>query len=170
MKALNLDSLLNSFPLLLRTCNRLLAHDATTPVTLRLLVFIRVAFFDGGDELGEFGLVFGFDFCEGQDCCCLYRTSIISLIQPIVDSADSRGRFSKRYFRYEKAEVRDIVRSERLTFLCTTVPNLAFPLIIAYGTPIFLHSAGRKITNSIGSTSFGINTNAAFLFSINPTT
>ena len=59
---------------------------------------------------------------------------------------------------------------ERLAFLCTTVPNLALPFTIAYGTPIFRHSAGRKITNSIGSTSLGISTNAAFLFSIKPTT
>lgn len=31
-------------------------------------------------------------------------------------------------------------------FLPTNNPNLAFPLTIQYGTPIFLHRAGRKRT------------------------
>ncbi|GMC39807.1 unnamed protein product [Saccharomyces cerevisiae] len=55
-------------------------------------------------------------------------------------------------------------------FWLTKVPNLALPLIMAYGTPIFLHKAGRKTTNSIGSTSLAIKTNLAFLFSIKETT
>ena len=50
------------------------------------------------------------------------------------------------------------------------MPSLALPLTMAYGTPIFLHSAGRKMTSSMGSTSLGIRTRLAFLFSIKPTT
>src|SRR6266536_579798 len=42
--------------------------------------------------------------------------------------------------------------------------------MMAYGTPIFRQRAGRKITNSIGSTSLGMRTKEAFLFSIRPTT
>lgn len=112
-------------------------------MALRLLILLGVAFLDSGDEFGEFGLVFRADFCDGKDGGCL--DSKVSTVS------------ERRLF-------------ERLAFLCTTVPNLALPFTIAYGTPIFRHSAGRKITNSIGSTSLGINTNAAFLFSIKPTT
>lgn len=56
------------------------------------------------------------------------------------------------------------------TFLCTTTPSRAFPFTIAYGTPILRQSAGRKITSSMGSTSLGMSTKPAFLFSMRPTT
>jgi len=42
-------------------------HDTTTPLTLALLVFGAVAFLDGREEFGEFGLVFGADFGNGED-------------------------------------------------------------------------------------------------------
>jgi hypothetical protein len=41
--------------------------------------------------------------------------------------------------------------------------------MIAYGTPIFLQSAGRKMTSSMGSTSFGMSTNAVFFASMSAT-
>jgi len=50
-------------------------------------------------------------------------------------------------------------------FLWTTVPSLALPLTIQYGTPIFLQRAGSQRTISIGSTSSAITTSWAFLAS-----
>lgn len=54
-------------------------------------------------------------------------------------------------------------------FLWTTVPRRAFDFTITYGTPILRHSAGRKMTSSIGSTSSAITTRLAFLASIRAT-
>lgn len=64
---LDLNGLLQRLPLLFSLRNRLGAHDASAPVTLRLLVFLGVAFLDGGDEFGELGLVFRADFCDGEN-------------------------------------------------------------------------------------------------------
>lgn len=58
----NLNGAFQRLALLLRASNGLLTHDATAPVTLGLLVFVRVTFLDGGDELGQLGFVFGSDF------------------------------------------------------------------------------------------------------------
>lgn len=60
---LNLDSALQRLAFLLRSRNRLLTHDPTAPMAFRLFVLLRVAFFDGGNQLGKFGFVFGSDFC-----------------------------------------------------------------------------------------------------------
>ena len=40
-------------------------------MSLGLFIFLRIAFLDGGDELGELGLVFWADFGDGDGCCCL---------------------------------------------------------------------------------------------------
>ena len=71
---LNLDSTIKRLSLLLRPRNGFLSHDTSTPVTFRLFVFLRVAFFDRGDELRELGFVFRSDFGEGEDGCCLLIT------------------------------------------------------------------------------------------------
>jgi hypothetical protein len=36
-------------------------------LTLGLFILVAVALLDGGDELGEVGLVFGADFGKGED-------------------------------------------------------------------------------------------------------
>ena len=64
---LDLDGAVQSLALLLRPGDGLLAHDASAPVTFGFLVLLRVAFLDGRDELGEFGLVLRADFGEGED-------------------------------------------------------------------------------------------------------
>jgi len=68
---LDLYGRLQRLAFLLRARKCLLPHDASAPVALGLLVFVGVAFLDGGDEFGEFGFVFGFHFGEGEDGCCL---------------------------------------------------------------------------------------------------
>jgi len=68
---LDLDSTLQCLPLLLRPCNSLLAHDASTPVALSLLVLLRVALLDRRDQLRKLRLVFAADFRQSQDGCCL---------------------------------------------------------------------------------------------------
>lgn len=43
------------------------AHNAATPVALRVLDLVGVALLDGGQQLAELGLVLGPDFGEGED-------------------------------------------------------------------------------------------------------
>ena len=57
---------LQSFLLLLRPGNGFLTHDASTPCTLIVLVFLAPVFFDGRLELGQLGLVLGPDFRDGD--------------------------------------------------------------------------------------------------------
>lgn len=65
---LDLDGGLESLPALLHAGVGLGTHDATTPVAGSLLmVVLEVAIVDGGDELGELGLVLGADLGEGED-------------------------------------------------------------------------------------------------------
>lgn len=64
---LDLESSLLSLPLLLLGVDGLLAHDATTPLAGSLLVLLEVTVLDGGDELGELGLVLGADLGQGED-------------------------------------------------------------------------------------------------------
>lgn len=66
VNSLDLDGGLLCLALLLRARDSLLAHDASTPVALRLFIFLRVAFLDGRDELGQLGLVLGADFSQGE--------------------------------------------------------------------------------------------------------
>jgi len=54
---LDLDSALEGLALLLSAGVSLGAHNTTTPVSLSLLVLVRVTFLDGLDELGELRLV-----------------------------------------------------------------------------------------------------------------
>lgn len=42
-------------------------HDTTTPVTTVLLVLVGVSLLDGGDELGELGVVLGADLGQSND-------------------------------------------------------------------------------------------------------
>ena len=63
---------LQSFLLLLRPSNGLLTHDAPTPCTLIVLVFLAPIFFDGRLELGQLGLVLGPDFRDGDGSSCLF--------------------------------------------------------------------------------------------------
>lgn len=60
---LDLDGAVQCLALLLLRRDCLSTHDPSTPVTLRLLVLLRVTFLDGGEEFGELGLVFRADFC-----------------------------------------------------------------------------------------------------------
>mmetsp|Transcript_16059 Transcript_16059/g.41632 ORF Transcript_16059/g.41632 Transcript_16059/m.41632 type:complete len:232 (-) Transcript_16059:44-739(-) len=51
-------------------------------------------------------------------------------------------------------------------FLFTTWPRRALDLTMQYGTPILRQRAGRKMTTSMGSTSWAITTSCAFFSSI----
>ena len=64
---LDLDGALEGLGLLCGLGVGLSAHDATTPVTLGLLVLLHVALLDGLDELGKLRLVLGADLGDGND-------------------------------------------------------------------------------------------------------
>ena len=102
---LDLDGALKGLGLLCGLGVGLSAHDATTPVTLGLLVLLHVALLDGLDELGKLRLVLGADLGDGDDSGGLDRT------------------VSKRRNKY--------VIWRELTFLWTTVPRRALPLMMA---------------------------------------
>lgn len=65
MCRLDLDSALQRLSLLLRSCNRLLAHNASTPMAFLIFVSVSIALFDGGEKFGEFRFVFRADFGKG---------------------------------------------------------------------------------------------------------
>jgi len=67
MHPLNLDSGLESLLALLNALVGLEAHDASTPLLASVLVLLEVSVLDGGDELGELGLVLGADLGESED-------------------------------------------------------------------------------------------------------
>ena len=81
LDTLNLDRALQSLALLHCSGNGFLTHDASAPVTFGFLVFVRVAFLDRRDELGELGFVFGADFCEGEDGCGLGEVSQVGSVE-----------------------------------------------------------------------------------------
>ena len=64
---LDADGGLSDLALLLLTGDGLGAHDTTTPVAAGLLVLVGVALLDGGEELGELGLVLRADLSESED-------------------------------------------------------------------------------------------------------
>jgi hypothetical protein len=64
---LDLDGALEGLGLLCGLGVGLSAHDATTPVTLGLLVLLHVALLDGLDELGKLRLVLGADLGDGDN-------------------------------------------------------------------------------------------------------
>lgn len=64
---LDLDGALEGLGLLGGLGVGLSAHDATTPVTLGLLVLLHVALLDGLDDLGKLRLVLGADLGDGDD-------------------------------------------------------------------------------------------------------
>jgi hypothetical protein len=67
VRRLDLDGVLNGLAGLLLAGNGLGTHDTSTPVALALLVLVGVTLLDGGDELGELGLVFGANLGQGED-------------------------------------------------------------------------------------------------------
>jgi hypothetical protein len=66
-QGLDLDGRLDSLALLLLAIVGLGTHDTTTPVTTVLLVLVRVTLLDGGDELGELGVVLRADLGQSND-------------------------------------------------------------------------------------------------------
>src|SRR5690349_15811934 len=106
MLSLNLDSRLQSLLALLNALVGLVAHDATTPLLASSLVLLNVALLDGGDELGELALVLGADLSKGEDGSGLCYWL-------------AKGNHTERGL------------SGQLTFLWTTVPSLALPLMMA---------------------------------------
>jgi len=56
---------------LLSAGNSLSTHDATTPVSLGILILLGVTFLDGLDQLGQLRLVLGSDLGEGEDSSSL---------------------------------------------------------------------------------------------------
>lgn len=67
LASLDLDGRLDGLALLLLAIVGLGTHDTTTPVTTVLLVLVRVTLLDGGDELGELGVVLGADLGQSDD-------------------------------------------------------------------------------------------------------
>ena len=67
LNSLDTDSALSGLALLLLLGDGLGAHDTTTPVAAGLLVLVGVALLDGGEELGELGLVFLADLSDSED-------------------------------------------------------------------------------------------------------
>jgi hypothetical protein len=101
---LDLGSSLQSLLLLQGAHLGLGAHDTTTPLAAGGLVLLHVAILDGGDELGELVLVLGADLGEGEDGSGLVKRS---------------------------ANNSCTVKSIAHTFLWTTVPRRALPLMMA---------------------------------------
>lgn len=64
---LDLDGSVKSLLLLGNEGVGLVAHDSTSPVAAGLLVLVGVSLLDGGDELGELGLVLGADLSKSED-------------------------------------------------------------------------------------------------------
>ncbi len=62
----NLNGTLQSLALLLLPRLRLGSHDATTPVSLHLLVLVRVSFLDGRHQLRQVGFILGAHFGESD--------------------------------------------------------------------------------------------------------
>jgi hypothetical protein len=66
-KILDLDGLLESLLALLDAGRGLDTHDTTTPPLAGILVLLKVSLLNGGDKLGELGLVLGADLGNGED-------------------------------------------------------------------------------------------------------
>lgn len=65
--SLNLDGGIESLTLLLDAGVGLGAHDTTTPVAAGVLVLVGVTLLDGGEELGELGLVLSAGLGQGEN-------------------------------------------------------------------------------------------------------
>ena len=65
--ALDLDGVLDGLLALLDTVVGLGTHDATAPLLAGILVLLKVSLLDGGDELGELGLVLSADLGDGEN-------------------------------------------------------------------------------------------------------
>lgn len=103
---LDLDGSLKSLSLLLGTLVGLLTHDTTSPLAAGVLGVGHVAILDGRDELGELALVLGADLGDGEDSSGL-------------------GRFMSVFMVFLHWEF--VLH----TFLWTTVPRRALPLMMA---------------------------------------
>lgn len=64
---LDLEGRVKSLLALLDALGGLVTHDTTTPSLAGILVLLHVSLLDGGDELGELGLVLGADLGEGEN-------------------------------------------------------------------------------------------------------
>ena len=104
---LDLDGVLESLLALGNLHLGLDAHDTTTPLAASLLVLLEVALLDGGDELGELVLVLSADLSEGEDGSGLRHTMLVHCMLSPWD--------------YRMLH----------TFLWTTVPRRALPLMMA---------------------------------------
>ena len=105
LDCLDLDGALEGLGLLCGLGLGLGTHDATTPVALGLLVLLGVTLLDGLDELGKLSLVLGANLGDGAD-----GGGLVELLVQI-------------------ACVRTL--KFRHTFLWTTVPRRALPLMMA---------------------------------------
>lgn len=65
-RSLDLDFTIRALLRLPVASLRLRTHDATAPVTPRLLALVHEALLDGGHELRELRLVLGADFGDGE--------------------------------------------------------------------------------------------------------
>ena len=83
------------------------AHDATTPLLAGVLVLLDVALLDGRDELGELVLVLSADLGESEDGSGLEKTLLVHCVH-------TSCRCGMLH-----------------TFLWTTVPRRALPLMMA---------------------------------------
>ena len=105
LDCLDLDGALEGLSLLGGLGLGLGTHDAATPVALGLLVLLGVTLLDGLDELGKLGLVLGANLGDGAD-----GGGLVELLVQITCVLTLK-------FRH--------------TFLWTTVPRRALPLMMA---------------------------------------
>jgi hypothetical protein len=107
-KSLDLDGLLKSLLALGNTGLGLVTHNTATPALAGILVLLKVTLLDGRDELGELVLVLGADLGEGEDSS--------GLVARVVSETALTNRVST---------------GKTQTFLWTTVPRRALPLMMA---------------------------------------
>lgn len=74
---LDLGGSIESLALLLSAHLGLGTHDTTTPLLAGLLVLVHETVLDGGDELGELGLVLRADLGKSEDSSGLSFESVI---------------------------------------------------------------------------------------------
>lgn len=77
LENLNLEGSLLSLLALGDAGRGLDAQDTATPPLARILVLLEISLLDGGDELGELGLVLGADLGQGENSSGLQCVSIL---------------------------------------------------------------------------------------------
>mmetsp|Transcript_47880 Transcript_47880/g.133335 ORF Transcript_47880/g.133335 Transcript_47880/m.133335 type:complete len:205 (-) Transcript_47880:186-800(-) len=89
----------------------------------------------------------------------------------VVDSLNCERAMSWSASSLARSSLFTSVRHTAVAFFwCTTWPRVPLFLMMTYGTPCFLHSAGSHTISSMGSTSAAITTSCAFCCSMSVVT